>query len=209
MYKQSWFTENNITEINTFIRQHPFAIVCGVDADGKPVATHLPLLAEERNGILFLMGHVMKKTDHYGAYKTNPSVLTIFSGAHNYISASWYTDPAVASTWNYMTVHAKGNIRFLDDAALYEILERTTAYFEKENSPALMKNMSEAYIKSNMKAIAAFEIEVSGIAATFKLSQNKDRKTQENIITELKQLHTPDADAVASEMVKRTGTKNQ
>lgn len=39
--------------------------------------------------------------------------LVIFTGPHCYVSASWYVTKNVASTWNYMDVHAKGKINLL------------------------------------------------------------------------------------------------
>lgn len=203
MYTQRHYTEKDQSSILAFMRQYPFAILCGVDANHAPVATQIPVLIEERNGAIFITGHIMKKTDHYDAFTTNASALVIFNGPHSYISASWYTTPQVASTWNYMTVHAKGTFRFSGDDALRDVLERTTSLFEHKGSPALMEKMPEAYIQSNMKAIAAFEIEVTDLQTTFKLSQNKDRQTRENIIKELEAAGDPHARAIAGEMLKR------
>lgn len=135
----------------------------------------------------------MKGTDHHKALSGNPNVLCVFTGAHSYISASWYTEPKVASTWNYMSVQAKGRLSFLDEAALLDILERTTTHFENNDaSPASYKNLSPEYVQHHAKAIAAFEIEVTGLEHTFKLSQNRDEKSYENIIHHL---HQGDADA--------------
>ena len=36
--------------------------------------------------------------------------------------------------------------------------------------------MDEAYVKQMMKAIVAFEIEITAVEHVFKLSQNKDEK---------------------------------
>ncbi len=203
MYKQSYYIEKDRSRIVPFMRQYPFAILCAVDANHTPVATQIPVLIEERNEKLFITGHIMKKTDHHEACKTNSSVLVIFNGPHSYISAGWYPVPQVASTWNYMTVHAKGMLLFSGDDALRDILQRTTSLFEKKDSPALMEKMPEDYIQSNMKAIAAFEIAVTDLQATFKLSQNKDRGTRENIIKELENTGDPHARDIAGEMLKR------
>jgi transcriptional regulator len=50
-----------------------------------------------------------------------------------------------------------------------------------------------------MKAIVAFEIEVNNIEHVFKLSQNKDQATRNNIIQSLQQ-QDDDAKAVANAM---------
>src|SRR5688500_316665 len=138
MYSLPYFKEKDQELVKEFMHQHPFITLCGCDKAGNPVATHVPVLFREENGQLFLRGHIMKKTDHHLAFLENPNVLALFTGAHTYVSASWYSNPRQGSTWNYMTVHAKGQIRFLEDAALLDLLRDLTAHFENnDNSPAL------------------------------------------------------------------------
>lgn len=191
-----------------FIKQNPFAILCGCDAGNKPVATHIPFLVEEREGQLFLLGHIMRKTDHHKAFEQNPEALVIFNGPHSYISASWYTNPQTASTWNYITVHARGALRFTDETALLDILTRTTALFENNpDSPALVEKMPEAYVSSLSKAIVGFEIAVTQLDNLFKLSQNRDAASYKNIIGRLREQDNADANKIAEEMEKRTQSK--
>jgi transcriptional regulator len=64
----------------------------------------------------------MKGNDHHKAFLANPNVLVRFYGPHCYVSASWYTNPQQGSTWNYITVHAKGELNFLDDSELPGLL---------------------------------------------------------------------------------------
>src|SRR5687768_3222290 len=105
MYKLPAFTEKNETIVLDFINQHPFAFMAGCDKNHKPVATQIPVFMEERDGALYLSGHMMRNTDHHKAFVENPAVLCVFTGAHTYVSATWYTNPHQASTWNYMSVH--------------------------------------------------------------------------------------------------------
>ena len=56
----------------------------------------------------------MNETDHYKTFLKNENVLVIFNGPHCYVSASWYVKKNIASTWNYMTVHAKGKLKLTD-----------------------------------------------------------------------------------------------
>ena len=56
----------------------------------------------------------MKKQDHTNAFLKNPDALVVFSGAHTYVSASWYENKQIASTWNYQSVQASGMIHFQD-----------------------------------------------------------------------------------------------
>jgi transcriptional regulator len=188
MYNVRYFKAENKEQLIEFMHQHPFVILTGCDAEKKPVATHVPLLLDERDGKIFLVGHMMKQTDHYKAFFKNSNALAIFTGPHTYVSASWYSNQKQASTWNYLTVHAKGTLRFLDDEALLSVLQRTTAYFENNsNSPSLVEHLDAGYIERLMKAIVAFEIEVQEVDHVFKLSQNKDKETYNSIIDHLSQ----------------------
>ncbi len=183
MYHIPHFKAKDEKEVIAFMQSHPFITLTGVDSDNQLVATHVPALIQEREDKLFLQGHVMKQTDHHKAFIKNANVLAIFAGPHAYISASWYQDQKQVSTWNYQAVHAKGKLQFLNEEALLDILHRTTACFENNpDSPSLVKNLSTEYVARLMKAIIAFEIEVTELSHVFKLSQNRDKESYANII---------------------------
>src|SRR5205823_2102421 len=166
-------------------------------------ATHVPALIEERDDKIFLLAHVMRKQQHTKAFAENPNVLAIFHGAHTYVSASWYENKQVASTWNYQAVHVKGILKFSDEEALRNLLTKLTETFENNpHSPSLVERMDENYITDMIKAIIAFEIEVTGIEHIFKLSQNRDEKSYENIIAELSK-QDGDAQMIAAIMKQR------
>lgn len=203
MYSLPYFKEKDAGVVLQFMKDNPFVFLCGVDKDNKPVASQVPVFIDERDGKLFLTGHIMRSTDHHKAFEENPNALAVFTGAHTYVSAGWYTEPKQASTWNYMSVHAKGVLRFLDYNELLEVLKRTTNHFEKNpHSPANFEALPEDYVHRLAKAIVAFEIEVKEIDNVFKLSQNRDEKSYHNIIQKLKE-QKGDGEAIADEMQKR------
>ena len=189
MYNLPYYKEQDAAVVLQFMREHPFVFLSGVDAENKPVATQIPVFIDEKDGKLFLTGHIMKNTDHHKAFEQNPNVLAVFTGPHTYVSATWYDDPQQASTWNYMSVHAKGTLRFGDADELIAVLKRLTLHYEKNNttSSTIFDNLPEEYRNRLMKAIIAFEVEISSIDNVFKLSQNRDEKSYENIIDKLKQ----------------------
>jgi transcriptional regulator len=200
MYNLAHFKVRDPMKIMTFMKEHSFVTLCGVDADGKPVATHVPVFVDQREGELILSGHIMKSTDHHLAFENNAQVMAIFHGPHAYISASWYTKPDQASTWNYMTVHASGTIRFTDHASLLEILRRTTDHYENNpDSPAGFSKMPEEYVERLSRAIVAFELRVEQIEHVFKLSQNRDDMSFQHIIAHLED-GDADARAIAHHM---------
>jgi transcriptional regulator len=188
MYHVPYFKEPDQDVLISFMQAHPFVVLTGVNALQQPVATHVPVFTDEREGRLFLTGHIMRKTDHHRAFEHNPRVLAIFNGPHAYVSASWYADTRQASTWNYMTVHAGGNIRFLSEDELYALLKRTTHHFENDQpAPSLMEQLPQTYVSEHMKAIVAFEIEVEKLEHVFKLSQNRDEQSYDSIVRHLEQ----------------------
>jgi len=202
MYSLPYFKEQDTEVIHTFMHEHPFAVVTGCTAN-EPVATQLPLLVEWREQKLFLIGHMMRKTDHHLAFEKNQQVLVLFTGPDTYVSASWYTDPVEASTWNYMTLQVKGTLQFLPPEDLPSILQRATAIFENDpKSPSLFEKLPEKYVQSLSKAIIPFEIEVTAINNVFKLSQNRDAQSYDRIIHELLKGNA-DAKNIAEEMQKR------
>jgi transcriptional regulator len=206
MYNLPYYKEHDCAVLLDFMRQHSFAFVTGCAPDGKPVATQLPFLIEEREDKLFLCAHIMRQTDHHKAFEQNSNVLCVFTGPHTYVSATWYEDKAQASTWNYMSVHARGVVRFLDEAGLIEMLQKTSLHFENNDphSSTAFDNLPTDYTQKLMKAIVAFEVEVTEIDTVFKLSQNRDAKSYRNIVGKLEKGNA-DAQAVAVEMKKREG----
>lgn len=210
MYNLPYFKEADEALVLDFIHQHPFAFIAGCDGEGKPVATQIPVFIKEREGRLYLTGHMMKNTDHHKAFEQNPSALCVFTGAHTYVSATWYNNPQQASTWNYMSVHAKGKLRFLDEKGLIDVLRKTSLHFENYNtaSTTVFDNLPKDYTSRLMKAIVAFEIEVEEMDNVFKLSQNRDEKSYRNIIEKLTD-EGGDAKAIAEEMTKRLNRFNE
>ncbi len=202
MYNLPHYKEKDEAVVIEFMKQHPFAVLMGVDAEQKPVATQVPFLFVEKDGQLYLRGHIMKGNDHHKAFMENKNVMALFTGPHTYVSSSWYTNPQQGSTWNYMTVQAKGELSFLSEEDLLGVLNELTDFFEAENSTALYKHIPEEYITRMVKAIVAFEIKVTSLEHVFKLSQNRDQQNFETILEKLN-AGSADARAIAAEMNKR------
>jgi transcriptional regulator len=103
-----------------------------------------------------------------------------------------------------MSVHAKGTIRFGDYDDLVAILKRLTLHYENNNaaSTTVFDNLSSSYKEPLMKAIVAFEVAVASIDNVFKLSQNRNEKSFNNIIAKLEKQGS-DGRFIAKEMRKR------
>lgn len=204
MYNFSHFKENDQAEIIAFLKKYPFAFLTGSTLAGSQVATQLPMLVEFREDELYLKGHIMRKTDHHKAFIENPEALLVFTGPQSYVSATWYSNPQNGSTWNYMSVHISGKIRFMDKDELIDVMKKTTLLFEKdnENSPTIYDNLPDSYLNKMMPAIVGIEIKAEKIDNVFKLSQNRDKESYLNVIKKL-QSQGGQAAEVAQEMEKR------
>lgn len=204
MYSFSYFKEQDRQVVRDFIETHPFAFLTGSFASGKQVATQIPVWVEERNGELFVQGHIMRNTDHHKALVENPNALVVFTGPSAYVSASWYSDPKTGSTWNYMSVHVMGQVRFMTNEQLVELMRKFTLKFEGGNtqSETIYDNLPDAFLDKMMPAIVGFEIKAEFVDNVFKLSQNRDEQSYDNIISKLEE-QGGDSAAIADEMKKR------
>lgn len=204
MYNFSYFKENDKQVLMEFINDNPFAFLTGSHSSGKQVATQIPVLFEERKDELYLQGHIMRNTDHHKAFIENSEALIVFTGAHTYVSASWYTNPQIGSTWNYMSVHISGQMQFMSSEELIQFMRKLTLKFEKGNtqSQTIYDNLPDEFLRKMMPAIVGFEIKAERIENVFKLSQNRDEKSYLNIISKLEEQGGNSA-LIASEMIKR------
>lgn len=204
MYDLPYFKEEDQEMVLKFMRDHPFVFLTGVNEENKPVATQVPVFIDEKDGKLFLTGHIMKSNDHHKAFEKNKNVLAVFTSPHVYVSGTWYSNPQQASTWNYMSVHAKGSIRFGSEADLIAILKRLTLHYENNNtaSTTIFDNLPSEYTGPLMKAIVAFEVELTSIENVFKLSQNRDERSFHNIMDKLNEQGS-NGKFIAEEMKKR------
>lgn len=187
-----------------FIEAHPFAFLTGSFLSGTQVATQVPMLLEERDGALYLQGHIMRNTDHHKAFVENPNALAVFTGPSCYVSASWYSDPQIGSTWNYISVQMAGKIRFMTETELTGLMRKLTLRFEEGNllSPTYFDNLPDQFLSKMMPAIAGIEIRADRLEHVFKLSQNRDEKSYDNIIARL-EAQGGDSARIALEMRKR------
>ncbi|HRK81702.1 MAG TPA: FMN-binding negative transcriptional regulator [Saprospiraceae bacterium] len=204
MYHFSYFKEKDKQAVLDFMEEHPFAFMTGSFLSGAQVATQIPILLEERDGELFLQGHIMRNTDHHKAWMENPNALLVFSGPSCYVSASWYSNPQIGSTWNYISVHVAGRVNFMTGDELVAFMRKLTLKFEKNNaqSPTFYDNLPDDYLSKMMSAIVGFEVKAEAMDNVFKLSQNRDEKSYSHIISKLQEAGGSSA-LIASEMIKR------
>jgi transcriptional regulator len=169
-----------------FMQANPFAILISQTAEG-PFATHLPLVIRQNDEQVILRGHVAKANPHWRYLKSQPQALVIFHGPHAYVSTTNYLAHENVPTWNYGAVHAYGETRvFAEPEQLLLVLHDLIGTFEARYSEQWAE-LSQAYRERMLSHIVGFEIAVTKIEAKFKLSQNRSKQEQENVIASLSQ----------------------
>jgi len=184
VYIPEHFRVRDHADAIAFMHANPFAILVSSTDDG-PFATHLPVFIRQFGEHLLIRGHVSKANPHWRHLEQNPACMTIFHGPHAYVSASNYTARENVPTWNYGAVHAYGNARtFASPDELQGVLHDLIGTFE----PAYAEQWSSlphGYRERMLSHIVGFEISVTKLEPKFKLSQNRTREEQANVITSL------------------------
>ena len=185
MYIPEHFRIEDTATALAFMRAYPFAIV--VSSSGpEPFATHVPVVIRQDGNQIRLRGHVAKANPHWTYLSEQRRCMVIFHGPHAYISPSHYETRETVPTWNYGAIHVYGNARtFSTVSELLGMLDDLIPTFEAAYSEQ-WSSLSEAYRSRMLNHIVGFEIAVDRIEAKFKLSQNRTRQEQQNIIDSLR-----------------------
>ena len=182
MFTPKIYQNNDLASIHEFIRKNGFGILIS-QAEGKIWATHIPLVLSPDGSKL--SGHISKANKQWKDFESESEVLAIFSGPHTYISSSWY-DHQNVPTWNYQAAHVYGTVRIIENDELYESLDQlVTKYEQASENPVSLETMTPDYVRREMKGIVGFEVAITRIESTNKLSQNRDDKNHERIVNEL------------------------
>jgi transcriptional regulator len=184
VYIPEYFRLRNHADAVAFMRSNPFAILIS-STDAGPFATHLPLFVKAEENNVVVRGHVATANPHWRYLEQQAQCLTIFHGAHSYISPSNYAARESVPTWNYGAVHLYGNARvFSSPQELLGMLHELMGTFDPEYA-SQWASLDEAYRERMLRQIVGFEIEVTKIEAKFKLGQNRSREDQANMIASL------------------------
>jgi transcriptional regulator len=198
MYIHSYSKASDSKEIYDLINRHGFATLV-TTVDGKPWATHLPLVLS--NDGTRLTGHVSRGNKAWRNFSEN-EVLCIFQGSHAYISSSWY-DHENVPTWNYLAVHVYGKVKILEGDELVQTLKDLTNKYEQHSQkPVTVEGMSKKFLETEIKGIVAFSIQITNVEASFKISQNRDDKNYEEIIRQLREKGDANSVEMANEMAR-------
>ncbi len=201
MYIPPYYKENDEQKLIEFMQTYNFAILISTN-DSNMCATHLPFVIEKRGEKIILVCHMAKANPQWQLFTLN-EVLVIFQGPHAYISPTHYEKEQNVPTWNYIAVHATGKTKLISKPSeVIALMEKTINHFEKQFYKQ-WKNLSTEYVNGMLKAIVAFEIEVTKLEGKFKLSQNKTKNEQQNIVESLEKSDDTIQNEISKEMKKK------
>ncbi len=200
MYVPEHFQETNKYVIADFIRENSFGTLIST-LNGKIFATKTPFIVELNNDQeITLYGHISKHNEQVKSLQNESEITCMFDGPDAYISPSWYIEPNVP-TWNYKMVQVTGTVNIKSGKDVMDIMTKMVDHFENNmDKPVKISDIPFSILNEDMEGIHVFEIKVTNIAASFKLSQNKDDVSFSKIIRELKKQDNYDAMLIAFEM---------
>jgi transcriptional regulator len=204
VYLPPHFTETDPKILAAHIERYDFALLVTNGAGGM-IASQIPVLSEQRDGKLYLQGHLARQNPQCADFDGKAEALAIFAGPHAYVSPGWYQARPAVPTWNYASVHAYGKARAIDDAAwLDHFLHRLSARHEaREPNPWSMDDEPRPFLDGMLKGIVGFEIAVERCEGKFKLSQNRPAADRPRIVSALEAREDQESHGVAALMRAR------
>lgn len=183
MYIPKHFLNTNDDQAISFMQKYSFGTIVTSD-NGRPVASHLPFLVQKNENGILISSHFAKANPQAESIN-GQEVLIVFSEPHAYISPRHYEKEQSVPTWNYISVHAYGKCRLVEEeTSKFDLLERTILNYEEAYQEQWNKLPSD-FKEKMLKGIVAFEVKVTELQAKNKLSQNRGFSEQQSIISEL------------------------
>ncbi len=203
MYIPHYFNDSTPEEVKEFIDKHSFGTLFN-QTKGKYWASHIPMeLETNEDGKDILVGHISKGNRQWKGFKERDDVLAVFLGQHTYVSSTWYNHENVP-TWNYIAVHVYGKIKIIEEERLRDSLKNLMNKYEAMTQTHLkLEDLSEKMVDREIKGIVGFEILIDEVQAAFKLSQNRDEESYDNVVEELSKSDEENEKEVGRIMAKR------
>ena len=152
------------------------------------ISTLIPLIYNQETHAF--LGHIAKQNDQ-ASLATNQEALLISVLNETYISPNWYASKAehhkVVPTWDYMLIHAYGELVIHNEADwILKQVTRLTNRFEKDQpKPWSVDQAPTDYVEGQIRAIVGIELKLSRIEVSFKMSQNKSEADLDGVIAGL------------------------
>ena len=208
MYQPPHFREDRLDVQHALIRTHALGLLITAGPGGLQ-ANNIPFLIDATASAQgTLRAHLARANPQMDELAAVSECLVVFQGPQHYISPSLYPTKQethkVVPTWNYITVHAWGAPRVIDDADWLraQVGELTESQEQKRAAPWQVSDAPETFIASQLKGIIGIEIPIARIEGKWKVSQNRPAVDQAGVAAALRG-EGGDAAAMAVEVAAR------
>jgi transcriptional regulator len=215
MYLPKYHALNDLAVMQSHIEQHPLgAWVCS--ADNQLIANHIPFVLDRQHGVHGrLMGHVSRANPVWRSLGNGTPSVVMFMGPHAYITPAWYPGKQkhgkVVPTWNYVTVHAHGEARAIEDSRwTLDMLNLLTDAQESSRSNRWRVSDAPAdYVERKLRAIVGIEISIDHLEGRLKVSQDEDREDRLGTVEGLTQEFNAPTQALAGMVLRELEIEEQ
>jgi transcriptional regulator len=162
------------------------------------VASHYPVLLDDRDDELAIVTHVGRPDDQVHGLGSG-EVLLIVAGPHGYISPSWYSPQGIpAPTWNFSVAHCYGVPEILDAGENLRVLARLVDHFEQHvDAPVHLDPEVGAQLAPGT---VGFRLPITRFVCKVKMSQDKDPQSQQQVLAALRRPGAYHHPALADDM---------
>jgi transcriptional regulator len=209
MYRPPHFREDRLDVQHALIRAHSLGLLITAGRGGLQ-ANPIPFLIDsDRTPLGTLRAHLARANPQQHELANAEECLVVFQGTQLYISPSLYPTKyetgKVVPTWNYITVHAWGRPRIIDDAGwIRRQVDDLTAHKESARpAPWKVSDAPEPFVAAQIKGIIGLEIPIARIEGKWKVSQNRAPVDQAGVVAGLRD-GGGDADIMASLVASRS-----
>ena len=207
MYMPPQFNAKDPAIALELMHSHPFASLISNDDEGLPYITHLPLVAEPREGDqMVLLGHCAKPNPHWRYLQARPRAVVSFLGPHSYLSPAVYPDLARVPTWNYLAVDCTVEARLIEDPAAKDALLKKLIGEHEPGYAQQWRDLGEEFQHKMLAGIVGFELHVTALQCKLKLNQH--RRESHAAMHAFYSAGTPDERALAVWMERLGMTPN-
>ncbi len=154
------------------MRRYNFATIFSSSANAEPIATHVPTVVEVGEPIRIYF-HFARANPQVSVLRESKRAMVTFLGPHAYMSPKVYSDLKRVPTWNYVAVHAYGNVVELEGNEAKDSLLKSLIDLHEPPYAQQWRDLDVDYQNTMLNAIAAFRLDVTRLDSKFKFNQHR------------------------------------
>jgi transcriptional regulator len=207
MYQPDHHRVDDLPLMHALMRARPLVALVSGGSEGL-YATHLPTVLKDDGPYGVIEFHLARANPHWKYLAQCDEALMIFQGPEGYITPGWYPSKAehakVVPTWNYAVVHVYGRPEMMQetDWIRRHLAELTAQQERNEAEPWALTDAPETFIEAMLRGIIGFRLAITRLEGKWKMSQNRDIKDRDGVVSGLRKRGVGD-DLEIAELVLR------